>query len=99
MPDMSVSPLQAPDTTSPHAPVFRQVTDAVPPLVQLAEQEAPMLEPSQVEGQMPLGMGAVGPPAQVVGGAAGAGNGESSMETSSDQLVRSANFETVYTPL
>jgi hypothetical protein len=52
------------------------MTEAVPPLVQLAEQEAPMLAPSQVAGQLPLGMGAVGPPAQVVGGAAGAGNGD-----------------------
>ena len=64
-------PRQLPTTTLDHWPVGRQVTLALPPKVQLAEQVASMAIPAQVDGKLPLLMVTLGTPEQVVGGAAG----------------------------
>jgi hypothetical protein len=61
---------QLPKITSPQTPPAWHVTDALPPLEQLAEQVAPGAAPAQLAGQLPLRTIALGRPEQVVGAAA-----------------------------
>lgn len=54
--------------TELHSPLAWQVTTALPPKVQLAEHDAPIAAPAQLDAHAPLVNGAVGVAAQLVGG-------------------------------